>query len=100
VLYAIITDRWISGVFEREIDARNYLQELPEGIRSAHVLRQLDNLHYPSFLVEDSEGFRFMTEEAALDDISRHAPMANEDECCVTLYRFDHDYRPRVSRRG
>ena len=97
MLYATIANRWVSGIFERERDARAYLQEMPAAVRSKHVLTQLSDLHYPVYVVEDSEGFRFMTCQAALDDIKRRAPTANEDDCCLTLFRIDRDYRTRVA---
>lgn len=97
MLYAIVSDCWVSGVFERESDAQAYLQEIPVAERSKHTLGELDGLQYPGYLVEDTEGFRFLTEQAAVDDIRAHAPTADEDECCATLYRFDRDYRPKVA---
>jgi hypothetical protein len=97
MLYAIILGRWVSGVFERESDARQYLEEVPEAERSKHTIIELDGLQYPVYLVEDCAGFRFLTEHAAVDDIKAHSPMANEDLCCAMLYRIDRDYRGRVA---
>lgn len=97
MLYAIIAKGWVSGVFEHELAARDYLQDIPEAMRTQHVLRRLDDLHYPVYLVEDSAGFRFMREEAALDEIRTRTPTADDDDCRMTLYCIDHDYRPRVA---
>lgn len=97
MLYAITSNRWISGLFDCESVARDYLYEIPESERSKHTLRELDGLQYPVYLVEDSGGFRFLSEQAAVDDIRAHVPTADEDECCATLYRFDRDYRAQIA---
>ena len=93
MLYAIISGDWVSGVFERESDARQYLEEVPEAERSKHTVIELGGLHYPVYLIEDSAGFRFLMAEAALADIKGHTPTADDDDCCATLCRFDRDYR-------
>ena len=66
MLYAIISGDWVSGVFERESDARQYLEEVPEAERSKHTVIELGGLHYPVYLIEDSAGFRFLMAEAGL----------------------------------
>ena len=97
MLYVTITDRWVSGIFERAHDARDYLQEIPAPGRSKHILSQFYELNYPVYVVEDSFGFQLMTAEAALENIRKCAPTASEDDCCMTLYRVDCDYRPRMA---
>lgn len=78
-------------------DALEYLSEIPEAQRSKHACRQLDGLQYPLYIVEDSAGFHFMNEQAALDEIRGSERTANDDDCCLTLYRIDQDYRPRIA---
>lgn len=95
MLYATITAGWVSGLFERESDAQLYLQQIPEAERARHKLMALEGLQYPVYLIEDAAGMRFMTPEAALDDIKSHAPTQSDDQCCATIYRFDRDYRPK-----
>lgn len=97
MLYATVADRWVSGIFARACDARDYLQEIHDALRSKHVLLELQDLNYPVYIVEDSFGFQFMTAEAALEKIRLCAPTANEDDCCMTLFRVDRDYRPQVA---
>lgn len=97
MLYAIVSERCVAGLFERESEARLYLQEIVEAERPKHKFIELDGVQYPVYLVEDSAGFRFLTEQAAVEDIRAHALTADDDECCATLYRFDRDYRPAVA---
>jgi hypothetical protein len=76
---------------------RSYLQEIPEPARHTYTFWDLNHRSqtYPLYLIEDSEGLCFMTEEDAIDDIKE--PTADDDDCSLTIYRFDRDYRPEVA---
>lgn len=97
MLYAIVTQRWISGLFESEPIAQRYLQEISTAERDRHSLVALEALRYPVYLIEDSQGFRFMGAEAAVEALQGCQPVVDEDDCCATLYRFDSDFRPDVA---
>ena len=97
MLYAIMTQRWISGLFESEQTAQQYLQEISTAERDRHSLVALEGLQYPVYLIEDAQGFRFMGAEGALEAIQEQQPVDDEDDCCATLYRFKGDFRPNVA---
>jgi hypothetical protein len=89
---------WISGVFARLERAEAYLQEIPEPVRSRHVVSAVEH-RFPVFALEDTRGFRFFDKAAIVEAVSAYrseGDVADEDYQHAVLYCFKKGYRPEV----
>lgn len=88
--------RWISGVFARCESVDEYLALVPN--RSICSVIDLGDLAYPLYICEDHEGFRFLSEAAAIAELTRYAGERgkhDDDWCYTNLYRIAGAWRPK-----
>ncbi|MCW3792850.1 hypothetical protein OM416_14765 [Paenibacillus sp. LS1] len=88
--------KWISGVFQAEDVARQYMDLIPEELKGYQEIIQVENITYPFYIIERQESpFRFLG-EAEVISLFDHTDMSDdEDEVHFNIYTIDSDYRPK-----
>ena len=101
MLYLVIAQdqagQWISGVFVREEQARDYMREIPQPTRTRHKLQALE-LAFPMYALKDEVGFRFFGKASIVDALRalRTESVSGVEVERVILFRFDERYRPKL----
>jgi hypothetical protein len=93
-----VHDRWIGGVFFHRDSLEEYLSSILDGEYWKQYVVELDGLSYPLYICEDHQGFRFLSEEAIIDELAEYAhELWRDDEswCYTNIYRIDKDWSPK-----
>ena len=91
-----VPGRWIGGVFSYPDLLEEYLASIPNGDHWKQYVVEADGLSYPFYICEDHQGFRFLSENAVIDELARcsHELRRKDDDWCYTnLYRIERDWR-------
>ncbi|WP_338542509.1 hypothetical protein [Paenibacillus tundrae] len=86
---------WISGIFDNETTAEQYIDTMPDELKEFQQRIELDNLNYPFYIVE-RDGFQFLTQDEVIAVLEQTEATEDEDEVHFNLYTIESDYRPRM----
>lgn len=86
--------KWVSGVFQAEDVARQYMDLIPDELKVYHEFIQLENLTYPFYIIERQESpFRFLGKDEMISLFDKTDVSEDEDEVHFNIYTIDSDYR-------
>lgn len=86
---------WISGIFDNETTAEQYIDTMPDELKEFQQRIELDNLNYPFYIVE-RDSFQFLTQDEVIAVLEQTEATEDEDEVHFNLYTIESDYRPRM----
>jgi hypothetical protein len=90
--------RWIGAVCSRQDALEKYLASI-DGEYWKQYLIEVDIPSYPLYICEEHQGFRFLSEQAIIEELSMYAHelrRKNEEWYCYTnLYRITRDWMPK-----
>ncbi|KAA8746935.1 hypothetical protein [Paenibacillus sp. UASWS1643] len=88
--------KWISGVFQAEEVARQYMDLIPDELKVYHEFIQIENITYPFYIIERQESpFRFLDKDEVISLFDHTDISEDEDEVHFNIYTVDSDYRPK-----
>ena len=90
--------RWISGIFTLRQSADDYFALIPDEVRHRHSIIEVEGLTYPFYIIEDTEGFRFLSESEAYDVFvhpSNPLKKHEGDSTYAILFRIEKDWVPK-----
>ncbi|WP_145320086.1 hypothetical protein [Paenibacillus xylanexedens] len=88
--------KWISGVFQAENVARQYMDLIPDELKAYQKFIQIENLTYPFCIIERQESpFRFLGKDEVISLFDHTNVSQDEDEVHFNIYTVDSDYRPK-----
>ncbi|MEO2260377.1 hypothetical protein ABGV43_26100 [Paenibacillus amylolyticus] len=88
--------KWISGVFQAEDVARQYMDLIPDELKAYQEFIQIENLTYPFYIIERQESpFRFLDKDEVISLFDHTDISEDEDEVHFNIYTVDSDYRPK-----
>ncbi|RPK29581.1 hypothetical protein [Paenibacillus xylanexedens] len=88
--------KWISGVFQAEDVARQYMDLIPDELKAYQEFIQIENLTYPFYIIERQESpFRFLDKDEVISLFDHTDISEDEDEVHFNIYSIDSDYRPK-----
>ncbi|MBT2284894.1 hypothetical protein J7E78_15230 [Paenibacillus polymyxa] len=88
--------KWISGVFQAEEVARQYMDLIPDELKVYHEFIQIENITYPFYIIErQASPFRFLDKDEVISLFDHTDISEDEDEVHFNIYTVDSDYRPK-----
>ncbi|WP_339169181.1 hypothetical protein MKX75_07865 [Paenibacillus sp. FSL R5-0341] len=88
--------KWVSGVFQAEDVARQYMDLIPEELKEYQEIIQVENITYPFYIIERQESpFRFLGKAEVISLFDHTDISEDEDEVHFNIYTIDFDYRPK-----
>ncbi|WP_413404584.1 hypothetical protein [Paenibacillus amylolyticus] len=87
--------KWVSGVFQAEDVARQYMDLIPDELKVYHEFIQIENITYPFYIIERQHSpFRFLGKDEVISLFDKTDVSEDEDEVHFNIYTVDSDYRP------
>ncbi|MFC9707340.1 hypothetical protein ACFTRD_04190 [Paenibacillus sp. NPDC056933] len=86
---------WISGIFQAEEVAVQYMELIPEGLKVHQNLIHVEDLKYPFYIIESQGDFQFLTKDEVIALFNNTDVSEDEDEVLFNIYMIDSDYRPK-----
>ncbi|WP_458125914.1 hypothetical protein [Paenibacillus sp. Z3-2] len=88
--------KWVSGVFQAEDVARQYMDLIPDELKAYQEFIQIENITYPFYVIERQESpFRFLGKDGVIALFDKTDVSEDEDEVHFNIYSIDSDYRPK-----
>ncbi|WP_405172063.1 hypothetical protein MHI12_07920 [Paenibacillus sp. FSL H8-0280] len=88
--------KWISGVFQAEDVARQYMHLIPDELKAYQKFIQIENLTYPFYIIERQDSpFRFLGKDEMISLFDKTDVSEDEDAVHFNIYTVDSDYRPK-----
>ncbi|MFL0372973.1 hypothetical protein ACH0BY_03575 [Paenibacillus amylolyticus] len=88
--------KWISGVFQAEEEARQYMDLIPDELKAYQEFIQIENITYPFYIIErQASPFRFLDKDEVISLFDHTDISGDEDEVHFNIYTVDSDYRPK-----
>ncbi|MFX3647836.1 MAG: hypothetical protein ACE3K2_28520 [Paenibacillus sp.] len=88
--------KWISGVFQAEDVAKQYMDLIPDELKVYQEFIQIENITYPFYIIERQESlFRFLGKDEVISLFDHTEVSEDEDEVHFNIYTVDSDYRPK-----
>ncbi|MEK4661744.1 hypothetical protein MHH93_07615 [Priestia sp. FSL H7-0729] len=99
-MYIIVANKgklkWISGVFQAEEVARQYMDLIPDELKKYQEFIQIGNITFPFYIIERQESpFRFLGKDEVISLFDNTDVSDDEDEVHFNIYTVDSDYRPK-----
>ncbi|APO44647.1 hypothetical protein BS614_11995 [Paenibacillus xylanexedens] len=86
--------KWVSGVFQAEDVARQYMDLIPEELKGYQKFIQIENITYPFYIIERQDSpFRFLGKDEVISLFDKTEVSEDEDEVHFNIYTIDSDYR-------
>lgn len=85
---------WISGVFQAEDVAGQYMNLIPDELKGYQSLIQVENITYPFYIIERQD-FQFLSRNEVMTLFDHTDVSEDEDEVHFNIYTIDSDYRPK-----
>ncbi|MEK4272770.1 hypothetical protein [Paenibacillus sp. FSL R7-0026] len=86
--------KWISGVFQAEDVARQYMHLIPDELKAYQKFIQIENLTYPFYIIERQDSpFRFLGKDEMISLFDKTDVSEDEDAVHFNIYTVDSDYR-------
>ncbi|PRA08716.1 hypothetical protein CQ043_01675 [Paenibacillus sp. MYb63] len=88
--------KWISGVFQAEEVARQYMDLIPDELKAFQEFIQIENITFPFYIIErQASPFRFLDKDEVISLFDHTDISEDEDEVHFNIYTVDSDYRPK-----
>ncbi|WP_339188835.1 hypothetical protein MKX33_02675 [Paenibacillus sp. FSL R5-0490] len=88
------SSKWVSGVFQAEDVARQYMDLIPEELKEYQKFIQIENITYPFYIIERQDSpFRFLGKDEVISLFDKTDVSEDEDEVHFNIYTIDSDYR-------
>ncbi|MBY0118040.1 hypothetical protein NST33_07910 [Paenibacillus sp. FSL L8-0435] len=88
--------KWVSGVFQAEDLARQYMDLIPDELKAFQEFIQIENITYPFYIIERQDSpFRFLGKDEMISLFDKTDVSEDEDEVHFNIYTVDSDYRPK-----
>ncbi|MGO4730497.1 hypothetical protein [Paenibacillus sp. 2KB_22] len=88
--------KWVSGVFQAEDVAKQYMDLIPDELKGYQEFVQVENITYPFYIIERQESpFRFLGKDEVISLFEHTDVSDDEDEVHFNIYTIDSDYRPK-----
>lgn len=88
-------DRWISGVFEDEEKAKEYIKLIPEILFRYQQFKTVSKVKYPFYIIEVGKEFRYVSSEEIEGEIQNIVAKDDVDYVYFNLYFIRGDYQPK-----
>lgn len=86
---------WISGIFQAEALAIQYMEQIPKELKEYQSLIHVEHMKYPFYVIERHQAFQFLTKDEVIALFDNTDVSDNEDEVHFNIYMIDSDYRPK-----
>ncbi|WP_340016272.1 hypothetical protein [Paenibacillus sp. FSL K6-1318] len=88
--------KWVSGVFQAEEVARQYMDLIPDELKEYQEFVQVEKITYPFYIIERQKSpFRFLCKDEVISLFDHTEVSEDEDEVHFNIYTVDSDYRPK-----
>ncbi|MEO2214510.1 hypothetical protein ABGV40_26940 [Paenibacillus amylolyticus] len=88
--------KWVSGIFQAEDVARQYLDLIPDELKAYQRFIQIENITYPFYIIErQASQFRFLDKDEVISLFDHTEVSEDEDKVHFNIYTVDSEYRPK-----